>query len=140
LRVLEIKIFTTHLLGINNKTHIIPNGVLSNNSIVNFTTEKILRSDVLVGISYDASIQDARKVLLSLMEENKKVLQEPKPAVVVTNLGNSSIELSVRAWVESDDYWDVAFEIREKIKTALDTVDIGIPFPQSVVHLHNKEK
>ena len=133
--VKEVQIFNTLLTNPQNKQVIIPNGAISNDSIVNFTTEGAIRVDLTVGIAYDADITKAKSVLMSVLNQHDKVLKDPAPFVGVVELGDSSVNLAVRPHCTPDDYWDVFFDINEQIKVALDENQISIPFPQRDVHL-----
>ncbi len=134
-RVKEIRIFVTILLTPENKTIIIPNGPLSNNDIVNYNTEGKRRIDLVMGISYKASIKQAKEVLLEVMNNHPKVLQDPKPFVGVYELGDNSVNLAVRPYSLPKDYWEVYFAINEAGKEALDQANIEIPFPQMDLHV-----
>lgn len=133
-----INVFVTTLKTPDNKTVIIPNGPLSNGSITNFSTLGQLRVDLVVGISYDADIQQARNVIMEVMKNDPQVLDDPAPSVNVLELGDSSVNLAVRPYCTVDDYWDVYFGIQEKAKVALDAANIEIPYPHQVVqHLNS---
>ncbi|MEM9674473.1 MAG: mechanosensitive ion channel domain-containing protein [Bacteroidota bacterium] len=136
--VTDIQIFTTVLSSPENKTIIIPNGAISNGSIVNYTTRGIIRVDLTVGISYGADIDKAKQVLLELLEKDSRVLADPPPFVGVQELGDSSVNLAVRPHCNPADYWDVYFDTLENSKKTLDQNDIEIPFPQMDVHLDGK--
>lgn len=138
--VKEIKIFVTIMLTPDNKTIIVPNGPLSNNDLVNYTTEGKIRVDLVMGISYNASIKKAREVLLEVMNEHPKILQDPKPFVGVLELGDNSVNLAVRPYSAPHDYWDVYFDIYEAGKEALDKANIEIPFPQMDLHVKQMPK
>jgi small conductance mechanosensitive channel len=133
--VQEIQIFVTTLRTADNKTVIIPNGILSNGTIVNNSTSEKIRVDLTIGISYDSNIKAARKVLLEVMNTHPKVLKDPAPFVGVLGLGDSSVNLAVRPHCQAEDYWEVYFDIYEAGKEALDAANITIPFPQLDVHL-----
>lgn len=133
--VKEIQIFITVLLTPENKTVIIPNGNLSNGDIINYTMEGKIRVDMVMGISYKASIQDAKKVLLEVMNKHPKVLHDPEPFVGVLELGDSSVNLAVRPYTNPNDYWEVYFDVYEQGKEALDAGNIEIPFPQMDLHV-----
>lgn len=133
--VKEIQIFNTVLTTFQNKTIIIPNSVVSSNSITNITANGTIRVDMEVGISYDSNIDDAKKVILDAISKNDKVLKEPECAIGVNALADSSVNLLVMPWCNTDDYWDVYFGVREDIKKALDANNISIPFPQRDVHI-----
>lgn len=130
----SISIFTTHLLTVDNKSVIIPNGPLANGSIVNYTEKELRRVDVNVGIGYNADIKTARGIALQLMQENELVLQDPAPAVAILGLGDSSVDLQLRAWAKTTDYWTVKDALLEGIKYAYDQHSIEIPFPQMQIH------
>ncbi len=133
--VKEIKIFVTVLLTPENKTVIVPNGPLSNGDLTNYTTEGKIRVDMVMGISYNASIKEAKKVLLEEMNKHPKILQDPKPFVGVLELGDNSVNLAVRPYSAPQDYWEVYFDIYEAGKEALDNANIEIPFPQMDLHV-----
>jgi small conductance mechanosensitive channel len=133
--VKEIQIFVTVILTPRNRTVIIPNGAISNGNIINYTKAGKVRLDLVFGISYDASIKEARKVLMEVMVGHDKVLKEPAPFVGVEELGDSSVNLAVRPYCAPKDYWDVYFDVMEEGKEALDKANISIPFPQMDVHM-----
>ena len=133
--VTEIQIFVSTLITPDNKTIIIPNGTISNGSIINYSKEGKIRIDLTMGIAYGANIKDARNALMEAMQNHPKVLKDPAPFVGVGELGDSSVNLAVRPYCEPDDYWDVYFDIYEAGKNALDANNIEIPFPQVDVHL-----
>ena len=130
--VKEIEIFTTKLTGLSNREIIIPNGALSNGNIINFTTEGTRRVDLIFGVGYDSDIKQAKSVLLSVLTNHPKVLQDPSPTVNVMELADSSINFAVRPWCKAEDYWAVYFEVTEQTKEALDTAGIEIPYPHQV--------
>lgn len=138
--VKEIKIFVTILTTPQNRIVIIPNGPMSNGALTNYSELETVRVDIMIGISYDASIKDAKNILMGLLESDKRILNDPAPLVAVGELGDSSVNLHVRPWVKTADYWDVYFDLLEKSKLALDDAGIGIPYPQTDVHLHNVDK
>jgi len=130
--VKEIEIFTTKLITPGNKLAIIPNGVLSNGTIKNYTEEGKLRVDLTIGVSYDADIKQTKEVLMSTMTSNPKVLKDPAPTVNVSELADSSVNFAVRPWATPENYWDVYFETTEYVKEALDKAGIEIPYPHAV--------
>ncbi|TPH15586.1 mechanosensitive ion channel family protein [Litorilituus lipolyticus] len=133
--VKEVQIFNTILLSPQSKRIIIPNGAVSNGSIINFTAEGKIRVDMTIGIAYDADIDLAKKVLLGVLENNSKVMKTPAPFVGVSEMADSSVNLAVRPHCLPEHYWDVYFEVNEEIKKTLDSNNISIPFPQRDVHL-----
>lgn len=130
--VKEIEIFTTKLTGLSNKEIIIPNGSLSNGNIVNYSSEGTRRVDLTIGIGYDEDIKQAKAVLLKVLTDNPKVLQDPAPSVNVSELADSSVNFAVRPWSSTADYWEVYFSTMENCKLALDAAGIEIPYPHSV--------
>ena len=130
--VKEIEIFTTKLTGLSNKEIIIPNGSLSNGTIVNYTTEGTRRVDLVIGVSYDADIKKTKEVLMNVLTSNPKVLKEPTPGVTVSELADSSVNFAVRPWCKTEHYWDVYFEVTEMVKLELDKAGIEIPYPHQV--------
>lgn len=132
--VKEIEIFTTKLTGLSNREIIIPNGSLSNGTIINYTTEGTRRVDLVIGVSYDADIKKTKEILMNVLTSHPKVLKDPAPSVNVSELADSSVNFAVRPWSTAADYWDVYFGITEDAKIALDKAGIEIPYPQVVVH------
>lgn len=134
----EIQIFYTKLLTPDNKTIILPNGSLSNNSIVNVTTANFRRMDVTVGISYNSDIKKAKEVLQEVLESDSAILKDRERLVFVQELGDSSVILGVRGWFSNEDFWTGKWRVTENIKYALDQSGIEIPFPQMDVHLQER--
>lgn len=130
--VKEIQIFVTKIVSPGNKLVIIPNGILSNGNIKNYTEEGKLRVDLTIGVSYDANIKETKDVLMNVLTSNKKVLNDPAPTVNVSELADSSVNFAVRPWATPDHYWDVYFEVTESVKLALDEAGIEIPYPHQV--------
>ena len=135
--VKEIQIFNTHMNTPDNKLVIIPNGPLSTGSLINYSAEPRRRVDMTFGISYKDDIQKAKDILKTYIEADERILKDPAPMVVVSSLGDSSVNIVARAWVESPNYWPVFFDAQEKIKVAFDQEGISIPFPQRDIHLYN---
>jgi small conductance mechanosensitive channel len=130
--VKEIEIFTTKLIGLSNKEIIIPNGVMSNGTILNYSTEGTRRVDLVIGVSYDADIKKTKEVLMNVLTSHPKVLKDPAPGVTVSELADSSVNFAVRPWCKTEHYWDVYFEVTENVKLALDKAEIEIPYPHQV--------
>ena len=133
--VKEIQLFYTKLSTPNNHVVIIPNGTLSNSSILNMSTLTERRMDILVGISYDADIRQAREVIMKVLEEDESVLATKDRRVLVDTLADSGVNLNVRCWADNETYWECKWRITEKIKYALDEAGISIPYPQLDVHI-----
>lgn len=132
----QIDIFTTHVRSADNKAIIIPNGNILNGTIVNYSAKDTRRIDLVVGISYDSDIQLARDILNDILSTDNRILSDPEPVIGVLELADSSINLAVRPWVNTGDYWPVYFFLNETIKSRFDSEGIGIPFPQRDVHLY----
>ncbi|MCK9534253.1 MAG: mechanosensitive ion channel [Pseudomonas sp.] len=130
----SILIFHTILRTADNKTIILPNGSLSNGSIVNYSTKPTRRVDINVGIGYDDDIKQARAILLSLAAADERVLKDPAAVVYMTSLGESTVNMSLRMWTKSGDFWGVFFTIQEQMKEAFDREGISFPFPQRTVY------
>ena len=137
--VSEIQIFNTILKTLDNKTIIIPNGGLSNGSMTNYSTEPKRRVDWTFGIGYGDKTENAKEVLLRLMSEDSRIISDPAaPFVAVSELGDSSVNFAVRAWVKSEDYWGVFFDMNEKVYNTIDKEGLNIPYPQMDVHVHKQ--
>jgi small conductance mechanosensitive channel len=130
-----IQIFNTILKTPDNKTIIIPNGGLSTSSMVNYSTEPTRRVDWTFGIAYGDDVDLAKKTLNDLLSTNEKVLSEPPVFIEVSELADSSVNFTVRAWVNSADYWSVFFFMQEMVYKKFADVGLNIPFPQMDVHL-----
>lgn len=135
--VKEVQIFNTILTSPEHKQVIIPNGAVSNGSIVNYTVEGKIRVDLTIGIAYDADIDKAKSVLMDVLSKHDKVIAEPAPFVGVMELADSSVNLAVRPHCLPEHYWDVFFDVNEEMKKSLDQNSITIPFPQRDVHMIN---
>jgi small conductance mechanosensitive channel len=133
--VKEIQIFNTILKTPDNKTIIIPNGGLSTSSMVNYSTESTRRVDWNFGISYGDDVDLAKNTLRDLLAANDKVLSDPPVFIEVGALADSSVNFTVRAWVNSADYWSVFFYMQEMVYKKFGEVGLNIPFPQMDVHL-----
>lgn len=134
--VTEVGIFNSVFTTGDNQRIIVPNGAIS--SIINVNANDTRRVDLVVGISYDDDIKKTKDVLNEIIKSNNKVLIEKGITVAVSELADSSVNFVVRAWVNTPDYWDVKFDLTEKIKTTFDKEGIYIPFPQQDVHHYNK--
>ena len=133
----EIQIFNTFIKTLDNQQVFIPNGLLSNGCVKNIFAEPIRRVDMTYGISYSDDIAKAKQVVRDTLNSNDNILKEPAPDVFVSAHADSSINLTVRPWCDSDNYWEVYFETHEALKIAFDREGIVIPFPQRDVHVHN---
>lgn len=136
--VMEIQIFYTKLATADNRMVVIPNGDLSNSSMINASAMSTRRIDIPVGISYEADIRRAREVLIGLLEKDEKVLQDMDKRVFVDSLGDSAVLLGVRCHTASEDFWETKWRLTEEIKYALDEAGISIPYNQLDVHMVQK--
>jgi small conductance mechanosensitive channel len=137
-RISEIRIFNTILKTTDNKTVIIPNGALSNGSIINYTMEETRRVDFTVGISYDSDMDKAKALVKELIDKNELILREPEPFVDIINLNNSSVDIVMRVWTKTENYWSVYFYLPQNIKKSFDANGIEIPFPHTQVVMKNQ--
>lgn len=134
--VLSIELFNSVLKTPDNKVVTVPNSQITNSPITNYSRQPTRRVDMVIGVSYSADLKKTKEVLMQVINEDDRVLPDPEPRVAVTELGDSSVNLIVRPWVNSADYWPLYWDMMEKIKIRLDENGIGIPFPQMDVHLH----
>jgi small conductance mechanosensitive channel len=130
----RIDILHTHLKTPDNRVVVMPNGALANSNLTNITHEPKRRMDFSVGIAYHANVKKAKQVIAEVFEKDERVLKEDGVLIFVSALADSSVNLSVRVWATTDDYWPLYFDGLEMIKEALDHSQIEIPFPQRVVH------
>lgn len=135
-----ISVFNTIFVTPDNQRIIVPNGQITNDSIINVSALPTRRLDLVFGISYEDNILKARAIFKNVLDSEPRILEEPAPRISVLELANSSVNFCVRPWVNSEDYWDLKFDLTEKIKLALDEAGITIPYPQTDVHLHQIEK
>lgn len=133
--VKEISIFSTNIITIDNKSIFVPNGIVSNSTIINFTREKTRRVDHIMSISYNNDTKKAISVINEVINNNSKILSVPEPFVRICAFSSSSVDISVRVWVNSADYWDVYFDLLEQIKEAFDENGIVIPYNQLDIHM-----
>lgn len=133
--VKEIQIFYTKLSTIDNKTIVIPNGMLTNNSITNATAKDERQLDLRVGISYDADIRQAKSVIENLLVKDECIIKNEQINVFVHELADNAVVLGIRAWVKNEEYWTTRWRLLEEIKLALDENGIEIPYPQMTVHM-----
>ena len=133
--VKEIQIFYTKLSTIDNKTIVIPNGMLTNNSITNATAKDERQLDLRVGISYDADIRQAKSVIENLLIKDECIIKNEQINVFVHELADSAVLLGIRAWVKNEEYWETRWRLLEEIKILLDENGIEIPYPQMAVHM-----
>lgn len=136
----DIQVFNTVLKTPDNKTIIIPNASLSNGNITNYTMENRRRVDFTFGIGYGDDILKAKGVIQRLISNDSRIHKEPEPLVAVSELADSSVNLVVRVWCDTSEYWNIYFDMLEKVKLAFDEEGISIPFPQQDVHLYRESE
>lgn len=136
--VREIQIFNTIMATPDNKIIIVPNGGLSTGIMKNYSKEEERRVDWEFGIGYGDSYDKAKAVIARLLDADTRILKEPAYFIALTSLGESSVNIVVRAWVKAPDYWAVFFDMNEKVYKTFAEENLNIPFPQLDVHLHQK--
>jgi len=132
----EIGLFATMMHTPDNQRIIVPNSAIIGGNITNTSALPTRRVDLVFGIGYDDNIGEARDIILSVIEADGRILADPAPAIAVAELADSSVNLNVRPWVESADYWAVRPDLIETIKVRFDEAGISIPYPQQDVHMH----
>lgn len=133
--VVQVQILTTILKTGDNKQIIIPNGQIMGSIITNYSANDTRRVDLVIGVSYDDDIDKARSTIQELVDADDRILKDPTCLIAVSELADSSVNLVVRPWVKTADYWAVKFDLTEAIKKKFDKEDITFPFPQQDVHL-----
>lgn len=139
--VREVQIFHTILNTFDNKLIYIPNGSLSTSVVVNYSREGSRRVQWTIGVDYGTDISRVRQLLLTLFQSDARIMQEPegrKPFVGLDALADSSVNLVVRVWVKTEAYWDVYYDLHQQIYELFNREGVGIPFPQTVVHLQKE--
>lgn len=138
--VTGIQIFNTILHTPDNKKIIIPNGAISSGPITNYSAEDKRRVDLLFGIGYGDDIKKAKDILSKIIAEDSRIINEPaEPFIAVKELGDSSVNIVVRAWANASDYWGIYFDMQEKVKLTFDKEGISIPFPQRDIHMFQEK-
>ncbi len=138
--VKDIQIFHTVLQTIDNVIVTVPNGGLSTGSVTNYSINPTRRGQWVFGIAYGDSVETAKKAIRGMLENDPRVLKDPEPMIFLSNLSDSSVDITVRAWAKAEDFWPFSFDIHEKVYDAFQKAGINIPFPQMDVHLHKKDK
>ena len=116
-----------------------PNGPMSNGNITNYSLSPIRRVDMVFGIGYDDDLKKAKSILEQLIAEDERILKDPESQVLLSALADSSVNFTIRVFVNSADYWGVYFSMNEKVKLTFDEQGISIPYPQRDVHMHYPE-
>ncbi|WP_151951780.1 mechanosensitive ion channel family protein [Aliarcobacter butzleri] len=136
--VTEVTIFNTVFLTADNQKIIVPNSSITGGSITNVNANDTRRVDIIVGISYEDNIKHAKEVLANIINENSKVLKDKAVGINVTELADSSVNITINVWVKSSDFASAKAELLESIKTTFDEVGITIPYPKQEVYQYNK--
>lgn len=137
--VKEIQIFYTKLATVDNQTVVVPNSILTNNSLTNVTARPERKLDLKVGISYDADLKKAKSLIEDMLRQDSSVIQDEEVRVFVDSLGDSSVVIGLRAWVKTEEYWATRWRLMEEIKLTFDAEGIDIPYNQLTVHVQEKE-
>ncbi|PLX11962.1 MAG: mechanosensitive ion channel protein MscS [Marinilabiliales bacterium] len=133
--VSAIEIFVTKLTTPDNKIIIIPNGGLANSSLINYSKMETRRVNWTFGIAYGDSYDVAKDMIMNLIKEDERILDDPEPFIALGEMADSSVNITVRAWVKGADYWGVFFDMNENFYKNADKHNLSIPFPQMDVHL-----
>jgi small conductance mechanosensitive channel len=132
----RISVFSTQFRTGDNKEIIVPNSGIYGGVITNYSAKATRRIDLTIGIGYDDDIKKARAILQQILTDDKRILKEPEAVIAVGELADSSVNLVVRPWVKTSDYWPVYWDLLEVIKASFDEQGISIPYPQQDVHMH----
>ncbi|MBO7329183.1 MAG: mechanosensitive ion channel [Lentisphaeria bacterium] len=131
----EIGLFTTQLTTFDGLFVMVPNSVIFGSPIKNYSRNPRRRADISVGISYGDSLEKGLKVLSEMLENNPRILKDPAPEVLVTELADNSVNLTLRFWAETGNYWEVYWQIKSMLKPVIEGAGLSIPFPQRVITL-----
>lgn len=134
----QVNIFNTVLKTVDNRLVIIPNSKVTGDNIVNYSAQEMRRVDLVFGIGYGDDIRKAKDTLNEILAADERILKDPAPTVAVSQLGDSSVDFVVRPWVKTADYWDVYFDLTERVKLTFDQKGITIPFPQRDIHMYQE--
>ncbi|MFC5704821.1 mechanosensitive ion channel domain-containing protein [Aeromonas eucrenophila] len=137
--VQSVQLFTTTLTSGDNKMVVVPNSAILNGTIVNYSRMDTRRVDMTFGIGYGSDLRKAKQILERLVSEEPRILKDPEVTIAVAALADSSVNIVVRPWVKTADYWGVWFDFHEKVKLAFDAEGVEIPFPQMVMHMQKTQ-
>ncbi|MGL5036358.1 MAG: mechanosensitive ion channel domain-containing protein [Aeromonas sp.] len=137
--VQSVQLFTTVLTSADNKMVVVPNSAILNGTIVNYSRMDTRRVDMTFGIGYGSDLRKAKQLLERLVNEEPRILKDPTVTIAVGALADSSVNIVVRPWVKTADYWGVWFDFHEKVKLTFDAEGIEIPFPQMVMHMQKNQ-
>ena len=136
--VQSISIFNTVLKTPDNRIIIVPNSLIHADTITNHSAEDMRRIDLIIGIGYNDDIARAKALIQGVLSQNDRVLDQPPPSMMLLDLGESSVDIAVRPWTKSADYWSVRSELLENIKRALEHAGLSLPYPQRDLHIVEK--
>lgn len=136
--VKEIQIFYTKLATVDNQTVVVPNSILTNNSLTNVTARPERKLDLKVGISYDADLKKAKSLIEHMLLHDESIIQDEEIRVFVDSLGDSAVMIGLRAWVKTEEYWATRWRLMEEIKLTFDAEGIDIPYNQLTVHVREE--
>ena len=134
----SVGIFNTVMKTGDNRVITVPNSLIYGNTITNYSAESTRRIDLIIGIGYDDDIARAKALIQGILSAEERVLDEPAPALLLMELGDSSVNIAVRPWVKSGDYWVVRSDLLERIKNVLEQNGMSIPYPQRDIHVINQ--
>lgn len=137
--VQSVQLFTTTLTSADNKMVVVPNSAILNGTIVNYSRMDTRRVDMTFGIGYGSDLRKAKQILERLVSEEPRILKDPEATIAVAALADSSVNIVVRPWVKTANYWGVWFDFHEKVKLAFDAEGVEIPFPQMVMHMQKTQ-
>ena len=135
----KVQILTTILKTVDNKQIIVPNSQIMDSIITNYSAKETRRIDMKISVGYQDNIDFVKATLYEIISKDKRILTEPKPMVVVSELADSSVNFVIRTWVKSSEFWDIKFEMIETIKKDFDEKGISFPYPQQDVHIYHKK-
>jgi len=132
--VKAIQIFHTILTTTDNKELFVPNGALSSGNITNFSKNELRRVDFTISVEYGSEVDKVKRVTLELVQQDKRIVADPAPFIAVKDLADSSVDFVLRVWTTAPEYWNVFFDMNERIYTEFNKRGIGFPFPQLQIH------
>lgn len=136
--IYEIRMFHTIIHTFDKKVVYLPNGAVANSNMTNLSQQEDRRNEWTFGIAYGDNVKHAKEIIQQLIEDDERILTEPEPFIALHSLGNSSVNIVVRAWSKAENLWPVYFDMNEKVYNTFAEQGINIPFPQMDVHLKNK--
>lgn len=130
-----IRIFHTVIKTPDNRVITVPNSLIYGDAITNYSAESMRRIDLVIGISYDDDVERAKALIKDVLDAEERILEEPAPTIMTLELGDSSVNIAVRPWVATSNFWPVRGALLERIKRALEDDGLSIPYPQRDLHI-----